>query len=121
MNLQIQTEEDSPPDQAKDRQEYFPSDSPVSHLSSVDALAELVKFQNSPFYSYYVAQAQAQSDEATKKVFAPLDKDDPYAIQHREQLIGEASAYLFIGVKASDDLINLQKIVTEQQEQNGQS
>jgi hypothetical protein len=120
MDLQIQTEE-NPPDQSLDRQEYFPSNSPVSHLSSVDALAELVRFRNSPFYAYYIAQAQAQSDEATKKVFSPLDKEDPYAIQHREQLIGEASAYLFIGVKAADDLLNLQKIVTEQQEQNGNS
>lgn len=80
-----------------------------------DALAELVKFRSSPFFAYYAARAQYECDQATLKVFQPLDKDDPYAIQHREQLIGEAQAYLYLASKSLTDLTNLQELVTKQQ------
>lgn len=76
-----------------------------------------MKFRNSPFFAYYCGQAQAQCDKATINVFKPLDPSDPYAKEHREQLIGEAQAYLFLAAESEQDLCNLQRIVTEQQDQ----
>jgi hypothetical protein len=106
--------EESAPEQPKDSQEYFPPDSPPSRLSSASALAELVRFRESPFFAYYAGRARAEADNATRKVFEPLDPKDPYAKEHREQLIGEAQAYLFIPELCQEDLQALQEIVTNQ-------
>ena len=112
---QIPVEETSPEHLQPDR--YFPPSSPLSQLSSTDALAELVKFRNSPFFAHYRASAQLECDKATAGVFKPLNPEDPYALQHREQLIGEAQAYLFLASKSDADLAHLQRTVTEQQNQ----
>jgi hypothetical protein len=61
-----------------------------------------------------MGKARAEADAATQKVFAPLDPSDPYAREHREQLIGEVQAYLYVAEICKDDLEALQEIVTKQ-------
>lgn len=113
LQQQLQVEEASP-DHQQAPDQFFPPNSPVSHLSSTDALAELIKFRNSPFFAYYAGRAQFECDEATRKVFLPLSHEDPYAVQHREQLIGEAPAYLFFKSLSDADLLGLQELVKKQ-------
>jgi hypothetical protein len=79
-----------------------------------DALTELNKFRSSPFFAYYAGRCQFQCDEATRKVFLPLDSSDPFAKEHREQLIGEAPAYLYFKTLSDADLTGLQKAITKQ-------
>lgn len=39
---------------------------------------------------------------ATQRIMSPLDHADPYAKEHREQLIGAAPSYLYFQTTAND-------------------
>ena len=92
----------------------FPPGSPLSQLSSTDALAQLLAFQNSAAFRHYSGRLQADADAAINKVCAPLDSDDPYAREHREQLIGASVAFLKLFQLIQSDTTSLQEIVKNQ-------
>jgi len=73
-----------------------------------------MRFRSSPFYPYYTGQLQLEADNALIAVCDKLNTEDPYAVQHREQLIGAAPAFLKFTQICDDDLLILQEKVTSQ-------
>ena len=87
----------------------------LSSLSLQDKLLKLSDFRSNPFYAFYCAELQTESQEAITAVCSGFRGErDIAALLEREQTIGASTAYLKFQQKVESDLTALQEEITEQ-------